>query len=114
LPDIVWLNPSSDQMSQEDWDNGWARSMAVFLNGSAIPSPDRRGNAIRDDSFLLFFNAHYEPVEFTLPEPRYGEAWEIVVSTAEPLAFEVQDTAFKPRDTVQVEARSIVVLRRQY
>ncbi len=114
LADIVWLNPASEKMSQEDWDNGWARSMGVFLNGSAIPTPDRRGNPIRDDSFLFFFNAHYEPVEFTLPDQEYGEAWEIAVSTAEPLAFEVRDTAFKPRDTVQVEARSIVVLRRQY
>jgi glycogen operon protein len=114
LDDIVWLNPSSEQMSQEDWDNGWARSMGVFLNGDAIPTPDRRGNKIRDDSFLFFFNAHYETVEFTIPEQSYGEAWEIAVSTAEPLAFAVQDLALKPRDTMQVEARSIVVLRRQY
>ena len=41
LDDIVWLNPSSEQMSQEDWDNGWARSLGVFLNGDAIPTPDR-------------------------------------------------------------------------
>jgi glycogen operon protein len=101
-------------MSQEDWDNGWARSLGVFVNGAAIPSPDRRGNPIRDDSFLLFFNAHYEPVEFTVPDQEYGEAWEITVSTAEPLAVAVQDGNYKPRDSVQVDARSILVLRRQY
>jgi glycogen operon protein len=54
LDDIVWLNPSSEVMSQEDWDNGWARSLGIFLNGAAIPTPDRRGNRVRDDSFLLF------------------------------------------------------------
>ena len=49
-----------------------------------------------------------------MPEQEFGEAWEIAVSTAEPLAFEVQDAGYKPRDVVPVEARSIVVLRRQY
>ncbi len=114
LDDIVWLNPSSEVMSQEDWDNGWARSLGVFVNGMAIPTPDRRGNPIRDDSFLLLFNAHYEPVEFTIPDQEYGEAWEIAINTAEPLSVQMQDTGFKPRDTVQLDARSIVVLRRQY
>ncbi len=95
LADIVWMNPSSEAMSQEDWDNGWARSISVFINGSAIPTPDRRGNPIRDDSFLFFFNAHYEPVDFTVPGQEFGEAWEIAVSTAEPLAFEVQDVGLQ-------------------
>jgi isoamylase len=114
LDDIVWLNPSSEVMSQEDWDNGWARSLGIFLNGAAIPSPDRRGNQVRDDSFLLFFNAHYEPVDFTIPDEEYGEAWEIAVSTAEPLADHLDESSFKARYAVEVDARSILVLRRQY
>jgi isoamylase len=114
LDDIVWLNPSSEVMSQEDWDNGWARSLGIFLNGHAIPTPDRRGNRVRDDSFLLFFNAHYQPVDFSIPDEEYGEAWEIAVSTAEPLADHVDESAYKARDTVEVDARAILVLRRQY
>jgi isoamylase len=114
LDDIVWLNPSSEVMSQEDWDNGWARSLGIFLNGHAIPTPDRRGNRVRDDSFLLFFNAHYEPVDFTIPAQEFGEAWEIAVSTAEPLADNIDDSGFKAGGSVEVEPRSILVLRRQY
>ncbi|HEX4432130.1 MAG TPA: glycogen debranching protein GlgX [Frankiaceae bacterium] len=114
LDDIVWLNPSSEVMSQEDWDNGWARSLGIFLNGAAIPTPDRRGNRVRDDSFLLFFNAHFEPVDFTIPDAEYGEAWAIAVSTAEPLADHLDESGFKSSDTVEVEARSILVLRRKY
>ncbi len=114
LDDIVWLNPSSEVMSQEDWDNGWARSLGAFLNGGAIPTPDGRGNRVRDDSFLLLFNAHYEPVDFTIPDEEYGEAWEIAVSTARPLAHDIDDAGVKASDTVEVDARSILVLRRQY
>ncbi len=114
LDDIVWLNSTGDVMSQEDWDNGWARSLGVFVNGAAIPDPDIRGNPVTDDSFLLLFNAHYETVDFTMPEPEYGAAWELVVDTASPLADHVEDASFKPGDTVPVEARSIMILRRQY
>jgi glycogen operon protein len=114
LDDIVWLNSTGDVMSQEDWDNGWARSLGVFLNGAAIPDPDIRGNRVTDDSFLLLFNAHYETVDFTMPEPEYGSAWEVVVDTAAPLADSVDDSSFKPGDVVPVDARSIMVLRRQY
>ena len=114
LDDIVWLNPNGDVMSQEDWDNGWARSFYIFLNGSAIPDPDARGNHVSDDSFLMLFNAHYEPVEFCLPEAEYGEAWAIVVDTAAPLAITVDDAYLKSAAVLSVEPRSILVLRREY
>jgi hypothetical protein len=47
-------------MTSEDWNAGFAKSLGVFLNGDALPDPDRRGHRISDDSFLLLFNAHYE------------------------------------------------------
>ena len=39
---------------------GYAKSLEVFLNGDAITEPGPRGERIRDDSFLLLFNAHHE------------------------------------------------------
>ena len=65
-------------MDAESWANGYARSVAVFLNGDAIPEPDPFGQKVVDDSFLILLNAHYEPLEFTLPEKAYGA---IVVNT---------------------------------
>jgi isoamylase len=114
LDDIVWLSASGEVMSQEDWDNGWAQSLGMFLNGAAIPDPDARGNPVLDDSFVLLFNAHFEPVPFTLPDEDYGEAWEVTVNTAAPLAPQVDDITLKPHAVVEVDARSILVLRRQY
>ena len=49
-----------------DWNSG-IKSVAVFLNGEAIPEPDKRGERIVDDSFLMCFNAHAYPVEFITP-----------------------------------------------
>ena len=45
-------------MTDDDWDAGFAKSLAVFLNGDGIREPDARGERITDDSFLLLFNAH--------------------------------------------------------
>ena len=89
-----------------------ARVVGVFLNGDG----DRRaetphGEPIVDDSFLLLFNAHHEDVDFMLPPRRFGVAWSLELSTAEP---EVEEGAWSvaARETVHVAARSIVVLRR--
>jgi glycogen operon protein len=80
--DIAWLTPSGQEMTGGDWDADYARSLAVFLNGSAITEPDPRGEAVRDDDFLLLVNAYSEPVHFTMPGARFADAWEILVDTS--------------------------------
>ena len=67
LPDIAWFAPDGSEMSDEDWDSGFAKSIAVYLNGHGIPDLDERGQRVTDDSFVLCFNAHYEPIDFVLP-----------------------------------------------
>ena len=64
---ISWFRPDGAEMTSEDWNTGFAKSLGVFLNGDALPDPDRRGHRISDDSFLLLFTAHYEDVTFVLP-----------------------------------------------
>jgi isoamylase len=115
LDDIVWLTPSGEVMSAEDWEAGWAQSLGVFLNGQGIPDPDARGQRITDDSFLLFFNAHYEPITFSLPGEEYGESWEWTVDTARPMASQVDDEdSLKAGGECPLDARSMVVLRRLF
>ena len=53
-------------MTESDWQVGYARAVTVFLNGSAIPTPDHRGEPILDDSFYLLFNAHTDTMAFKL------------------------------------------------
>jgi isoamylase len=80
--DIAWLTPSGQEMTAGDWQTGYARSMAVFLNGGAITEPGPHGETVRDDDFLLLVNAHSAPVTFVLPGARFGPGWQIVVDTA--------------------------------
>ncbi len=82
LPDIVWLTPAGDEMVPDDWDSEFGRAIGVFLNGQGIRERDARGEQITDLSFILYFNAHDESVDFTLPSEEYSAQWETVVDTA--------------------------------
>ncbi|MGW4421368.1 glycogen debranching protein GlgX [Streptosporangium sp. NPDC004631] len=109
LGDIAWLTPQGEKMTDADWNVGYAKSLAVFLNGDAITEPDRRGRRITDDSFLLLFNAHHDVIEFTVPKD-YGETWVTEIDTATPVA---EDTPVcRAGEAVPVVGRSVRVLRR--
>ena len=114
VEDLGWFTPSGDWMTDDDWDSGFARSVAVFLNGRSIREPDPRGEPVTDDSFFLLFNAHHEPLEFCLPELGAGERWEVVVDTAAPLLTEAEPRTVKTGEQVEVESRSILVLQRVF
>ena len=110
LPDIGWFQPDGSLMDDGDWDSGFGKSIAVYLNGHGIPDLDNRGQRVTDDSFMLFFNAHYEPIEFTMPPSEFGASWEPVVDTSDP----VRIVGAKPIDAaepVTLDGRSVLVLR---
>ncbi|KIQ61684.1 glycogen debranching protein [Kitasatospora griseola] len=112
LTDIAWFTPGGEEMTDPDWSTSYAKSLTVFLNGNAISEPDRRGGKIVDDSFLLMFNAHSEPIAFTVPAG-HGEAWQVVVDTSLP-ALPAPGTGprAKAGDTLHLPDRSLLVLQR--
>jgi glycogen operon protein len=82
LQDLVWLTPAGQEMTGDDWSAGYARSLAVFLNGNAITEPGPHGERVTDDDFLLLVNAHSEPTVFRMPGSRFAARWEVVISSA--------------------------------
>jgi glycogen operon protein len=109
LPDAMWLRPDGQEMTDEDWGRGDAHALAVFLNGEEIPTHDRYGNPIEGASFLLIFNAHYEPLSFTVP-PQLGDRWTTVIASDPGMG------AAGPHDgggSIEVRDRSMLVLRRR-
>ncbi|GAA2243408.1 MULTISPECIES: glycogen debranching protein GlgX [Kitasatospora] len=112
LTDIAWFTPAGEEMTKRDWDTSYAKSLTVFLNGDAISEPDRRGGKIVDDSFLLLFNAHFEPLEFTVPAD-HGETWQVVVDTTLPvLPAPGTGTRVKAGDSIWLTDHSLLVLQR--
>jgi isoamylase len=97
-------------MSDEDWQQGFVKSLMVFLNGDALHELNEDGKRVRDASFLLLFNAHYEPLDFTLPSASFGKNWTVAVDTATEVGE--RNAMFTAGSTARVEGRSLVVLTR--
>ncbi|MBD1864024.1 MULTISPECIES: glycogen debranching protein GlgX [Trichocoleus] len=110
VSDIVWFNPDGTETSDEQWEIGYAKAIGVFLDGRQIPSPGPQGQRISDDSFILFFNAHYEMIEFALPEAFRQKQWQLTIDTKEP-RFIQEEIIFNGEQMIPVNARSSVVLR---
>ena len=108
--DIVWYNTDGVQMSGETWRRGYAKSLAVYLNGNAIETPDERGERVVDDSFLVLFNAHSDAVHFTMPDDLRGLEWQIVLYSAMGLTPELPVEAPESGD---VAGWSVMVLKKR-
>jgi glycogen operon protein len=110
LGDIEWFSSDGTEMDEEDWRNGYARTLMVFLNGQAIPEPDPHGQRIQDSDFLLLFNAHSDPVDFVLPPAPYGDTWQVRLDTTVAEPTRADQPGWLAATTHAVAGRSIVVL----
>ncbi|MGO9788650.1 MAG: hypothetical protein ACLP8S_03700 [Solirubrobacteraceae bacterium] len=97
-------------MLAADWQHG-ELALAIFLNGLELPDPGSRGQQIKDDSFLIMFNATGQDRSFILPRRRFGAVWALEISSAEP-EREAGSVSYDMRTQVEVIAHSIVVLKR--
>ncbi|HEY2355098.1 MAG TPA: hypothetical protein VGH79_09410, partial [Gaiellaceae bacterium] len=107
LPDVWWFRPDGRRMTQRDWTAAETKTLGVFLNGDEIRTRTDHGDEIAGDSFLLLFNAHSEPVVFTLPTRRFGAWWEVELATSE-----APENRLGARALVPVDGHSLLLLRR--
>jgi glycogen operon protein len=110
LRDIAWLTPAGQEMSPDDWNVALDKSIAVFLNGEAIPEPDARGERIVDDTFLLCFNADDAALDFVIPQGVYGKEWTAEVDTSDPVG--ATDMVVEAGEKISMPGRSVLVLRK--
>ena len=116
VKDILWLQPNGTEMSEQEWDESSARCLGVYLAGDGLLNEiDSRGRPVHDVNFMILFNAHYERIDFTLPDvpdvPAMpgGGHWELVFDTA------VDDVAsagrvFETGRHYPLEGRSLALL----
>ncbi|MEE3341846.1 MAG: glycogen debranching protein GlgX [Bifidobacterium merycicum] len=107
IPQIEWFDHTGSIMDMNDWQNTHAFSMMVYLNGADIPEMDYYGNATVDNDFILIFNAHYEPIQFTLPDESYGSRWKLVVDTHNPDGPELN---YEAGFAITAQSRSFMLL----
>ena len=110
IHDITWLRPDGSEMTEAEWSAGWTRSMAMRLGGEALGELDEDGKQVEDDNLLLIFNAHHDPIEFTLPTAGAGAGWEPVIDTRSASPPENTDP-IEGGGSYSVAPRSMALLR---
>ena len=109
IKDVMWFNSGGNEMSEDDWSGPYMRAMAMLLSGDTIDVLTFEGEPIRDKTFLLLINAHYEPIPFVLPGQEHLE-WRLVLDTADENGFVENAETFCSGDDFTVEDRAMKLL----
>ncbi|TCJ20770.1 glycogen debranching enzyme GlgX [Rubrobacter taiwanensis] len=107
--DITWLTPQGREMTDEEWNNTFARSLGLQMSGTLEDEYTPEGRRVIDDDFLLLFNAHHEEVPFTVPAYPEDARWRLVMDTAHAAGLK-PGGFYKPGDVYPLQARSMAVL----
>jgi glycogen operon protein len=110
IKDVMWFNPGGNEMSEEEWTSPFVRCLGMLLSGDTMDVVNPEGRPVRDETFLVLLNAHYEPIAFVLPGLEKLE-WELIVNTTTETGFLPTKTALASGDDVEVDGRSICLLR---
>jgi glycogen operon protein len=111
VKDIVWLKPDGTEMTDEEWDQHFARCLGVYLSGAGLTETDERGRPLADDDFLVLFNAHHDSIPFTLPALG-PDGWRTVLDTDHDAGV-VAPTDHPAGTQYSLAGRSVVLLQQQ-
>nr|MBA2743688.1 hypothetical protein [Chthoniobacterales bacterium] len=110
IKDVMWFNPGGNEMSDEEWSSPFVRCLGMLLSGDTIDVLSFEGEPIRDQTFLLLINAHYETIPFVLPGEEQLE-WRLVMDTMEEKSFVDDGEKYASGDDFEVEGRATKLLR---
>jgi glycogen operon protein len=119
--ELGWFTPDGAPMTGQDWADGQARCLTLYLDGSDDPDQALDGSLLCDDDFLVLVNGWWEPLSFVLPQVRdVPQEWVTELDSHEPGGGEPPGTGSpdtvspdtrKAGDQVIVRPRSLVLLR---
>ncbi|HYR57934.1 MAG TPA: hypothetical protein VEO95_04870 [Chthoniobacteraceae bacterium] len=110
VKDLLWLNDSGREMTGANWTSPHFRALGVVLVGFASDVCDAQGEPIRDDTFMLLFNAHHGPVKFVLAGQQ-DVTWELFLDTREEAGFLNPPASFASGDELELIGYSLCALR---
>ena len=110
VQDIHWFRPDGAEMTDEEWNMSFVRSLGMMLNGQAMDEWDEHGEHVRDDVLLVLINGHHETMAFRLPGP-VDPRWYVMVDTNTPDILDERSAAGE--EVFELQPRTLVLLRRR-
>src|SRR6266699_2413574 len=110
IRDVMWFTPGGNQMTEEEWTSPFVRCLGMLLSGDATDALNSEGEPVRDETFLLLINAHYEPIPFVLPGQENLE-WQLILDTSDPEGFLTEPKTFASGDDINLGGRACCLLQ---
>ncbi|HVU60105.1 MAG TPA: glycogen debranching protein GlgX [Mycobacteriales bacterium] len=104
-PDVVWIRPDGQEMTDAEWSDENNRALAMLMPGRAGDEVDDRGRALVGETLFWLLNAGSSPRKYTLPKLGRPGVWEELFSTARPGRRSVRTAA------VNIAGHSMMLLR---
>jgi glycogen operon protein len=67
---VTWLRPDGKEMMEEDWSNGFSRSIGLMLAREDVPP------------LLILLNAYHEDLQYRTPRPQVVLEWRLLADSA--------------------------------
>ena len=110
IRDVMWFNPGGSEMSKEEWASPFVRCVGMLLSGDTSDVVNFEGEQVRDDTFLLLINAHYEAIPFVLPGQENIE-WQLILDTVNQNGFLTEPRELASGDDVDLGGRACCLLQ---
>ena len=110
VKDVMWLDVDGTEMTEENWNSGFALCLGMMVSGDTMDVRDVHGEAVKDDTFLLLFNAFHEPMTFVLAG-KQDVSWQVVIDTEAESGFLEDGPTHSSNDELELCPRSMCVLR---
>lgn len=109
VKDIRWIRTDGEDMTDEEWNTSFVRSLGMMLNGQVMDEVDEKGNVVKDRISLILVNSYWESIEFKLPKNGKNPRWEMKFDTSNPTdSFQKNK---KVEDVYHLNSRSLVMLQ---
>jgi isoamylase len=109
VKDLAWFGPHGVELTETEWFDHGAQTVAMYLDGDGIRTRGTRGERITDESFLLVLHTGHEDREFVLPASPWATGYEVVLDTADELGD--GGRGYAAGDRLPLTGRSVALLR---
>jgi isoamylase len=107
VKDVEWFDASGEVLSEAQWGDGNVKCFGMLLDGRARETGVRRRGELT--TLFLIFNSWQDEVDFKLPEPPGGSAWQLRLDTVRPGLPE--QVRFEVGQVYKVTGRSLLVFQ---